>query len=216
MSSYDLIIIRLPAAEHTLLRLSFQFNCAKKSRSNTIGATNMLLLEMSLLSPEKANQVSKWAVQIIPEVMIHSDHVKPRSRNTRVGLQVRKCPFRPGRFLVSTQMKSLRQFVLPDWKPNPPWRAARHQTDTTAPFRAGPEPKLLLHAGGSTAGYPEIHREVQLLHIQLLTRAWSRGGATDRHSTRRPRCATCDWGITQFLVVELIMQRLSAVPVPDL
>lgn len=136
------------------------------------------------------------------------------------GLQVMDCPPRPDRFLVNTQMKSLRQCVLPDWKPNPPWRDAHRPPDTAVPLQGWPRtPTPFLHAR-----FPaQVSRCYTVMPRCFTSSSLSESrGRTHRLLDAPP--TLCQFvgrvrrgrGITRFLGVELIMQRLSAAPDPNL
>lgn len=90
------------------------------------------------------------------------------------GLQVMRCSFRSGRFLLNTQMKSVCVTGL--------------ETESTLERRApsGGHHRALqgwprtkkkpFTCVVSSAGYPELHRHVPLIHVQLLSPARSRCG----------------------------------------
>lgn len=121
---------------------------------------------------QKYVAVSGPAARIISEVMIHEQQ---------------KClRWSSGDELSSASSWSrLSQFVLPDWKPNPPWRDAHHPTVTAVPFTPGPEPELLLHARFP----PELRRHVSPASLPDSD-SCAEPPPWFGSATRRPRCAT--------------------------
>lgn len=125
------------------------------------------------------------------------------------------CSFRLGRFLDNTQVKSVCVTGV--------------ETESTLERRAlsgghyralqgWPRTKNPSHAWFPRVCYTELHRHVPLLHVQLVAPAWSRCGVRllDAPPTL---CHFVGSGETRlrnnsFLVVELIMQRLSDAPEP--
>lgn len=92
--------------------------------------------------------VSKRAA--LSEIMFHYDNLMTNpGRNISVGLRVMNCPFRSAWFLPEqpARMKSLRQFVLQDWKPNPPlerrapWDGHHHAAPTHFTLQGWPRTK---------------------------------------------------------------------------
>ncbi len=158
MSSFDLVTM---FSAHSL-RLSFEFH--QKSRSSTF------LLKLLL---NKHHEVSKQAAaaSITASDPLRKLNEASGSRNLSAALQVINCPFR-----------SLSQFVLPEWKPNPPWSDAHHPPDAAVPFK--PRTATPFTRSVSCAGLPELHRHAPPLHAQLLTPVVVHIVS----SMRRPRC----------------------------
>ncbi|KAE8283858.1 hypothetical protein D5F01_LYC17184 [Larimichthys crocea] len=113
-------------------------------------------------------------------------------------LRVMNCPVRAARFPVNTQMKSLRQFLLPDCgnriqllererKRRAPSALTPQQPSSLAPGQNSFYTHGLLRRGARTS-----HRHVPLLapHPAALTLTALAGALVQDPSTRRPRCAT--------------------------
>lgn len=128
MSSCDSVTVLYPPG------VSSEFKCAEKSRTicrkiNVVGNVTCVHRERRVDTIRCPNELlgSYW------------DPVMRRCVS---------CPFRSGRFLAKRS-----QFVLPDWKPDPPWRDAHHQTDTPVPFTFGPGPESPLACMRYSAGH---------------------------------------------------------------
>lgn len=85
------------------------------------------------------------------------------------GLQVMRCSFRSGRFLLNTQMKSVCVTGLET-------ESTLERRAPPCPSRLAPNQKKPFTCVVSSAGYPELHRHVPLIHVQLLSPARSRCG----------------------------------------
>lgn len=115
---------------------------------------------------------SPSAVRITSEVLIQEGDLKPRSRNVSAGLQVANCPFRSGRFLVNTQMKSVSLCYRTG---NRIHLGEARTIPRTLPYpsKAGPGPKLLLHACFT----PQVTRSYTVMSRCLTSSLWFLRGA---------------------------------------